>query len=102
MFNQFEFFVALRYLKSKKQESFISVIGMFSLIGIAIGVAALVATMAVMEGVKNDWTDKLIGLDGDINIYSRSLDRIDQYQQVINKFNTYFQSSIHLNPNSLR
>jgi lipoprotein-releasing system permease protein len=83
MISKVEFFIAWRYLKSKKQESFISVVAMFSLIGTALGVAALIAVMSVMSGVRAEWTSKLIGATGDINIYPKLSLEISNYQDVI-------------------
>ncbi len=80
-----EFFIAWRYLKSKKQEGFISVVALFSLIGTALGVAALIAVMAVMAGVREEWTNMLIGAVGDINIYSRHSFEIEDYNKVISQ-----------------
>lgn len=83
MFAKPEYIIAWRYLKSKKQESFISVIGLFSLIGTALGVAALISVMAIMSGVREEWTSKLIGAVGDINIYSKTSHTISNYDKVI-------------------
>ena len=80
-----EYFIAWRYLKSKKQDSFISVVALFSLIGTALGVAALIAVMAVMAGVREEWTNMLIGAVGDVNVYSRASSEIDDYLEVIKK-----------------
>lgn len=85
MIKKVEYFVAWRYLKSKKQDSFISVVGLFSLIGTALGVAALIAVMAVMTGVREEWTNKLIGAVGDINIYAKNSLEIENYQNIIEK-----------------
>ena len=83
-----EYFIAWRYLKSKKQEGFISVVALFSLIGNALGVAALIAVMAVMAGVREEWTNMLIGAVGDINIYSRGSSEISNYDKVIEAIKT--------------
>lgn len=83
MFNKIEYFIAWRYLRAKKQESFISVVAFFSLIGTALGVAALIAVMAVMAGVREEWTHKLIGALGDINIYPRAEANISNYPELI-------------------
>ncbi len=80
-----EFFIAWRYLKAKKRESFISVIALFSLIGTALGVAALIAVMAVMAGVREEWTNKLIGSMGDINVYPKSSKEINDYLELVDK-----------------
>lgn len=85
MFSRLEFFIAFRYLKSKKQESFISVVAIFSLIGIALGVAALISVMAVMAGVREQWTDKIIGAGGDLNIYAKNSNSFANYDQVATK-----------------
>jgi lipoprotein-releasing system permease protein len=52
MFSKLEFLIALRYLKSKRKEGFISVIAIFSFIGIMIGVATLIIVMSVMNGFR--------------------------------------------------
>lgn len=83
MIKKFEYFVAWRYLKSKKQESFISVVALFSLVGTALGVAALIAVMAVMSGVRSEWTSKLIGAVGDINVYPKLSLEINNFQDVV-------------------
>ena len=83
MIKEVEYFIAWRYLKAKKQESFISVVALFSLVGTALGVAALIAVMAVMSGVRSEWTSKLIGAVGDINIYPKLSLEIDDYQDVV-------------------
>ena len=85
MISKLEYFIAWRYLKAKKQESFISVVAMFSLIGTALGVAALIAVMAVMAGVREEWTNKLIGAVGDINIYPKESAEIDNFSPLVEK-----------------
>lgn len=62
--------VAFRYLISKKNEKFISFIGIFSLLGITLGVAALIVVMSVMKGFHREFSKNIIGLGGDINISS--------------------------------
>jgi lipoprotein-releasing system permease protein len=65
----FEFMVAARYLRAKKKEGLISVIAGFSLIGVAIGVAALIVVMAVMNGFRFELTNKIIGFNSDVIVY---------------------------------
>jgi len=71
MFSAFERMVALRYLRARRQEGIISVIALFSLIGIALGVATLIVVLAVMNGVRGELIKSIIGLEGHISIYSR-------------------------------
>ncbi len=52
MFSAFEWMVALRYLRARRAEGFISVIAGFSLLGIALGVATLIVVLSVMNGFR--------------------------------------------------
>ncbi|MCX5665766.1 MAG: lipoprotein-releasing ABC transporter permease subunit [Candidatus Omnitrophica bacterium] len=56
-----QLFVALRYLTSKHKEKFISIISLISVLGVAVGVAALIVVIAVMSGFDNDLKEKMIG-----------------------------------------
>lgn len=53
--------VSLRYLTSKYREKFISLISIISILGVALGVAALIVVIGVMSGFDNDLKDKIIG-----------------------------------------
>ena len=70
MFGPFERAVAGRYLRARRGERFVSVIAVFSLIGIALGVATLIIVMSVMNGFKSDLLGRILGLNGDLSIYS--------------------------------
>ncbi len=63
-FAPFEWMVALRYLRPKRKEAFVSVISIISLIGIALGVAALIIVMAVMNGFRHELLSRILGLNG--------------------------------------
>jgi len=71
VFAPFEWMIAARYLRAKRQESFISVISLFSLIGIALGVATLIIVMSVMNGFKVELLKSILGLSGHVTIQSR-------------------------------
>jgi lipoprotein-releasing system permease protein len=58
--------IALRYLRAKRAESFVSVISGFSLIGIALGVATLIIVMSVMNGFRHELLSRILGLQGHI------------------------------------
>ena len=64
IFAAFEWMIALRYLRAKRRESVISVISVFSLLGIMIGVAALIIVMSVMNGFRAELFEKVTGLNG--------------------------------------
>ena len=69
MFTAFEWMLAMRYLRARRQEGFISVIAWFSLLGIVLGVATLIIVMAVMNGFRQELLSRILGLNGHISIY---------------------------------
>jgi lipoprotein-releasing system permease protein len=81
VFAPFEWMIAARYLRAKRQESFISVISLFSLIGIALGVATLIIVMSVMNGFKVELLKSILGLSGHVTIQSQ-LGHMPAYDQV--------------------
>ncbi len=78
-FAAFEWMIALRYLRAKRKESFVSVIAGFSLIGIALGVATLIIVMAVMNGFRHELLSRILGLNGHVIVqgYGGSLPNYD-------------------------
>jgi lipoprotein-releasing system permease protein len=70
IFNTFERMVAFRYLRARRQEGFVSVIAIFSLLGIALGVATLIIVMSVMNGFRADLLARILGLNGDLGVYA--------------------------------
>ena len=67
-FSYFEWKIAGRYLKSKKKDGVISIIAIFSLIGIILGVATLIIVLAVMNGFRTELLDKILGINGHITV----------------------------------
>lgn len=65
-FSPFEWLLAMRYLRARRKEGFISVIAGFSFIGIMLGVATLIIVMAVMNGFRTELFGKILGLNGHI------------------------------------
>jgi lipoprotein-releasing system permease protein len=72
IFTPVERMLAMRYMRSRRSESFISVISWFSLIGIALGVATLIIVMSVMNGFRTELVGRILGLNGHVAIYSES------------------------------
>jgi lipoprotein-releasing system permease protein len=65
-FAAFEWMLAGRYLRPRRKETFISVIALFSFLGILLGVATLVIVMAVMNGFRTELLGKILGINGHI------------------------------------
>ena len=70
IFGAFERMVAFRYLRARRQEGFVSVIAIFSLLGIALGVATLIIVMSVMNGFRADLLGRILGLNGHLGVYA--------------------------------
>ena len=69
MFGPFERAIAGRYLRARRGERFVSVIAVFSLVGIALGVATLIIVMSVMGGFKVDLLSRILGFNGHLGVY---------------------------------
>lgn len=67
-----ERWLAWRYLATRQREGFVSVIAIFSLIGVALGVATLIVVLSVMGGLRQDLVGRLIGMNGHIVISART------------------------------
>ncbi|MBL8692305.1 MAG: lipoprotein-releasing ABC transporter permease subunit [Rhodospirillaceae bacterium] len=67
-FGTFERMMAMRYLRARRQEGFISVIAWFSLVGIALGVATLIIVMSVMNGFRHELITRIVGFNGHVTI----------------------------------
>jgi len=80
-FALFEWMLALRYLRARRKEGFISVIAGFSFTGIMLGVATLIIVMAVMNGFRNELFSKILGLNGHI-IVNKIGGSFDDYDEV--------------------
>ena len=70
MFSKAEILIIKRFLFSKKTEGYVSIFSWFSIIGIALGVAAIIIVMSVMNGFRSNLTERLIGINSHLNIYS--------------------------------
>lgn len=64
MVSPYERMIAWRYLRPQKGERFIAVVAGFSLVGIALGVAALIIVMSVMNGFRAELFDRILGVNG--------------------------------------
>lgn len=73
----FELFIALRYLFSKRQQAFISVISVMSVLGVAIGVGALVVVMGVYNGFTEDIRNKILGANSHAFVQSLAPELLD-------------------------
>jgi len=88
---RYEAWISFRYLVSKRREKFISIISLISIMGVAVGVMALIVVLAVMSGFDNDLREKIVGTnshiviekDGGIANYNQLVDEINKMPHVV-------------------
>jgi lipoprotein-releasing system permease protein len=80
-FGAFEWMIALRYLRARRSEGFVSVIAGFSFLGIMLGVATLIVVMSVMNGFHEELLNKIVGINGHIFLQAADAPLTD-YTQV--------------------
>ena len=81
----FEFFIARRYLTAKRKQAFISVITFISVLGITIGVMALIIAIALITGFQGDIQDKLLGSTSHIMVSDLAREGLKDYPQLMSK-----------------
>ncbi len=79
----YELFIALRYLRAKRQKKVISLNTLVSIGGVCIGVAALIATLAIMTGFTEDLRDKILGTTSHIVVSDRTSQTLENYQALV-------------------
>src|SRR5258708_38476954 len=62
MFRPLELFIGLRYTRAKRRNHFISFISLVSILGIAVGVTALITVISVMNGFDKELKDRILGM----------------------------------------
>lgn len=80
----FEWFVGLRYTRAKRKNHFISFISTTSMIGIALGVAALIVVLSVMNGFQEELRARILGVAAHVQI-TQANQRLSDWQELQNK-----------------
>lgn len=81
---RYEFFIGLRYLRARRQETFISLITVISVLGVMIGVMTLNVVMAVMTGFEETLRDRLLGINAHIALI-KSGDQLRDYEKLLDQ-----------------
>jgi len=87
MLNSVELFVGLRYLRAKRRTRFVSFITLISLLGIALGVAALIVILSVMNGFEGELRNRLLSMSAHGTV-SGSSGSIQDWQSLVDDVNT--------------
>jgi lipoprotein-releasing system permease protein len=84
----YEVFIGLRYLRAKRRNRTISFNTLISITGVTIGVAALIATLGIMTGFKEDIQAKILGTNSHVLITTKTGENIKDYEAVTDKVAT--------------
>lgn len=79
MFQPLELFVGLRYTHAKRRTHFISFISLTSMLGIALGVTALITVLSVMNGFEQELRDRILGMASHATV-TESSGRLSNWQ----------------------
>lgn len=80
---KYELFIARRYLTARRKQAFISVITFISILGIVIGVMALIIALALITGFQGDVQDKILGSTSHIMVSDLSGEGLRDYPQLM-------------------
>ncbi len=81
----YEVFVGLRYLRARRRHRTISLNTFVSVSGITLGVAALIGTLGIMTGFKEDLQAKILGTTAHIMVHDRTREQLEQYESLVSR-----------------
>jgi len=81
----YEIFIGLRYLRAKRRNRTISFNTIVSIVGITLGVAALIGTVGIMTGFKEDVQAKILGTTAHILVNDRMKESMVDYEEQVKK-----------------
>ncbi len=85
MFNlPYELLLGLRYTRAKRRNGFISFISLSSMIGIALGVTALITVLSIMNGFQEELRERILGMTAHMTINERD-DRLANWEPLYNQ-----------------
>jgi lipoprotein-releasing system permease protein len=79
----FELRVALRYLTARRKQAFISVISAISIVGVAVGVMALMVALGLMTGLQREIRGKILGTTSHVSIFRSGGQPFDDYRAAV-------------------
>ncbi len=95
---KFAFFLARRYLLKGRKSSFISVVSIVSVLGISIGVAALIIALALIDGFQKDVRDRILEASAHILVSAVKNEGIGDYEQLQRKIKALDKRIIRVQP----
>src|SRR5678815_4362355 len=68
--NRYEIFLALRYLTTRRKQTFITIITTISVLGVAVGVAALIIGLSLATGIHQDIRERILGANAHVTVFA--------------------------------
>jgi lipoprotein-releasing system permease protein len=84
----FELFIALRYLQAGRKQALISLISIISMLGVTVGVMALLIALALMTGLQGELRDRIVGSAAQVYVFKAGEGGIENYHDEIAKLKT--------------
>ena len=84
----YEFFVSLRYLKSRRRQGFVSLITLISVGGVAVGVMVLIVVLSVMSGFETTLKEKLLGINAHLWVLPQRTGQLQGYRDLVSRIET--------------
>src|SRR4030043_1401507 len=80
---RYEWFIGLRYLKAKRKQTFISIITVISIVGVTVGVTAMIIVLSVFSGFEKTLKEKILGTQAHLVVLKASQQGMDRYEEVL-------------------
>jgi lipoprotein-releasing system permease protein len=84
----FELFIALRYLLAGRKQALISLISIISMLGVTVGVMALLIALALMTGLQGELRDRIVGSAAQVYVFKAGEGGIEDYEAEVAKLKT--------------
>ncbi|MGC9314140.1 MAG: FtsX-like permease family protein [bacterium] len=78
-------YIAMRFLRARQKNKFVSLVAIFAVGGIMIGVAALIVSLSAMNGFENEVRSRIIGTTSHINVHSLRADHIQDWVPLVQR-----------------
>lgn len=79
----FELFVAIRYLLARRKQAFISLISLISILGVTVGVMALLIALALMTGLQGELRDRIVGSAAHVYVFKAGTGLQDYEAEIV-------------------
>jgi lipoprotein-releasing system permease protein len=84
----YELVIALRYLTARRKQAFISVISAISILGVVVGVMALMVALGLMTGLQREIRGKILGTTSHVSIFRAGSEPFENYREVVDAVRT--------------